>query len=132
LYLKKAQLKRQPNQYAAVLMPGQNVQLIKVATLKELPITDAQCEEFRQACIQTAGCYKTPACAEAELLALEEKLLLESKPTITVVAEPPNLEKSGPAKAPVPIWTRTAGGSFPERNNRSATAPQRGGSKRTL
>jgi hypothetical protein len=132
LYLKKARLKRQPNQHAAVLIPGQNVQLIKVATLKELPITDAECEDFRRACIETAGCYKTPASAEAELLALEEKLLLEGKPTITVVAEPPNLEKSGPAKAPVPIWSRTAGGNLSERNSRSATAPQRGGSKRTL
>jgi hypothetical protein len=132
LYLKKAQLKRQPNQQAAVLMPGQNVQLIRVATLRELPVTDLQCEEFRRACIETAGCYKTPACAEAELLALEEKLLLEGRPTITVVAEPDNLEKSGPAKGPVPIWARTAGGSLPERNNRSAAAPQRGGSKRRL
>jgi hypothetical protein len=35
LYLKKAQLKRQPNQHAAVLMPGQNVQLVKVATLRD-------------------------------------------------------------------------------------------------
>ena len=50
LYLKKAQLKRQPNQHAAVLMPGQNVQLIKVATLRDLPVTDLQCEEFRHRC----------------------------------------------------------------------------------
>jgi TraM recognition site of TraD and TraG len=36
IYIKKAQLKRQPNQHAAVLLPGQHVQLIKVATLREL------------------------------------------------------------------------------------------------
>jgi len=51
LYLKKAQLKRQQNQHAAVLIPDQNVQLIKVATLRELPVTDSQTEEFRQSCI---------------------------------------------------------------------------------
>src|SRR5439155_22959450 len=55
LYLKKAQLKRQPNQHAAVLLPGQKVQLIKVATLRELPVTERQCEEFRQSCIEAAG-----------------------------------------------------------------------------
>ena len=84
LYLKKAQLKRQLNQHAAVLMPGQNVQLIKVATLRELPVTDLQCEEFRRSCIETAGCYKTPQQAEAELSALEAKLLAEARPTIVV------------------------------------------------
>src|SRR2546422_305931 len=80
LYLKKAQLKRQPNQHAAVLLPGEKVQMIKVATLRELPVTERQCEEFRQSCIEAAGCYKSPERAEAELVALEEKLLSEAKP----------------------------------------------------
>src|SRR5215475_5307595 len=44
LYHKKAQLKRQPNQHAAVLIPNQQVQLIKVATLRELPVREDQCE----------------------------------------------------------------------------------------
>jgi hypothetical protein len=84
LYIKKAQLKRQVNQHAAVLMPGQNVQLIKVATLRDLPVTDLQCEEFRHRCIETAGCYKTPQQAEAELSTLEAKLLSEARPIIVV------------------------------------------------
>ena len=129
LYLKKAQLKRQPNQHAAVLLPGQKVQLIKVATLRELPVSGSQCEEFRQACIETAGCYKSPESAEAELVALEEKLLLEAKPAITVATESENRDKIGASKAPVPIWTRT---SSPGRSDRNANAPQRGGSKRAL
>ena len=41
-HLKKAQLKRQANQHATVLIPGQNVQLIKVATLREFLVTDVQ------------------------------------------------------------------------------------------
>jgi len=129
LYLKKAQLKRQPNQRAAVLLPGQKVQLIKVATLRDLPVSGGQCEEFRQACIETAGCYKSPESAEAELVALEEKLLLEARPTITVTAESENGEKTGPSKAPVPIWTRTSSAG---RNDRTTNTEQRGGSKQAL
>src|SRR5260370_17569896 len=71
LYLKKAQLKRQPNQHAAVLIPGENVQLIKVATLRELPVTDSQTEEFRQSCIEAAGCYKTPHQPDVKLMSLQ-------------------------------------------------------------
>jgi len=130
LYLKKAQLKRQPNQHAAVLVPGREVQFIKVATLRELPVSGSQCEEFRQACIETAGCYKTPECAEAEVVALEEKLLLEAKPTITVLADPAGAEKlAASTKAPVPIWTRTSSTS---RSDRGTEPPQQGGSKRKL
>src|SRR5260370_32180447 len=84
LYLKKAQLKRQPNQHAAVLIPGQQVQLIKVATLRELPVSEHQCEEFRHNCIETAGCYKTPQQAAAELNGLEAPLLLEARTAIEV------------------------------------------------
>ncbi len=109
LYLKKAQLKRQPNQHAAVLIPGENVQLIKVATLRELPIKEAQCEEFRQSCIEAAGCYKTPQQAEAELNSLEETLLLEARNAIVVESE--NAAKVTPIErkpAPKSIWNRAA------------------------
>jgi len=89
-------------------MPGQNVQLIKVATLRELPVTDSQAEEFRQRCIETAGCYKTPQQAEAELSALETKLLAEARPTIVV-----NSDESG-KRSPIEmkpvqknIWNRS-------------------------
>ena len=129
LYLKKAQLKRQPNQHAAVLLPGQKVQLIKVATLRNLSVTGSQCEDFRQACIETAGCYKSPESAEAELLALEEKLVLEARSTITVTAESENGDSVGSSKAPVPIWTRTSNAG---RNDRGANTSRRGGSKQTL
>ena len=87
LYLKKAQLKRQPNQHAAVLIPGQQVQLIKVATLRELPVTEHQCEEFRQRCVEAAGCFKTPQQAELELSTLEDQLLLEAKPILQFLAK---------------------------------------------
>ena len=108
LYLKKAQLKRQANQHAAVLMPGQNVQLIKVATLRDLPVTDVQCEEFRHQCIETAGCYKTPQQAETELSGLEAKLLSEARPTI-VVSSGESAKRSPIELKPVQksIWNRT-------------------------
>ena len=110
LYLKKAQLKRQENQHAAVLMPGQNVQLIKVATLRDLPVTESQSEEFRCACIEAAGCYKTPQQAEAELLTLETKLLAEARPTIVVKSGEPG-KRSPIEMKPVQksIWNRTGG-----------------------
>jgi hypothetical protein len=47
-------------------------------------------------------------------------------------AELHNGEKSGPSKAPVPIWTRTTVAGSSEGIDRSANAPQRGGSKRAL
>jgi hypothetical protein len=108
LYLKKAQLKRQPNQQAAVLIPGQDVQLIRVATLRELPVTHSQTEEFRHSCIETAGCYKTPEQAEAELCGLEAKLLSEANPPIVISSE--NSARKSPAAAKKPaakaIWNR--------------------------
>jgi hypothetical protein len=109
VYLKKAQLKRQPNQHAAVLIPGENVQLIKVATLRELPVTETQTEEFRQNCMDTAGCYKTPQQAEAELNVLEEQLLLEARTAIVIQSE--NCAKVAPIERKAPlqksIWNRT-------------------------
>jgi hypothetical protein len=108
LYLKKAQLKRQPNQHAAVLIPGQNVHLIRVATLRELPVTESQTEEFRRSCIESAGCYKTPKQAEQELCAMEAQLLSEASPPIVISSQntatrPPAAAKKPPAKA---IWNR--------------------------
>jgi hypothetical protein len=113
LYLKKAQLKRQPNQHAAVLIPGEEVQLIKVATLRELPVTDDQIEAFRQRCIEAAGCYKSPEQAEAEVNALEEKLLLESRSAIVIETEvAPKVSPTG-RKKPMQksIWNRASGNS---------------------
>ena len=111
LYLKKAQLKRQPNQHAAVLIPGEQVQLIKVATLRELPVSDDHSEEFRLRCIETAGCYKTPQQAEAELSGLEQQLLLEARTTIEVQSEKSaKISTIGRKKAPEKsIWNRAAG-----------------------
>jgi len=81
--------------------------MIKVATLRELPVTERQCEEFRQSCIEAAGCYKSPERAEAELVALEEKLLSEAKPTITVSLRSPEPVTEGePAIIDEPIWNR--------------------------
>jgi hypothetical protein len=128
VYLKKAQLKRQPNQHAAVLIPGQEVHFIKVATLRDLPVTAAQCDEFRLRCIEAAGCYKSPEQAHAELTALEQKLLAEAKPPVTVTTDQHDGEKIGPPKAPIPIWTpTTAPGSD---RDRSSDTPHRGGAKR--
>jgi hypothetical protein len=139
LYLKKAQLKRQPNQHAAVLLPGQQVQLIKVATLRELPVTDRQCEEFRLACIESAGCYKSPEDAEAELAGLENKLLSEARPAISVVSTPskPAIEdRRSPSKAPIPIWNRNSGTASGEgarlESQKNLSSQRKGGPKQTV
>ena len=42
-------------------------------------VSGSQWEEFRQACVETTGCYKSPESAEAELMALEEKVLLDQE-----------------------------------------------------
>src|SRR5207244_2734108 len=110
VYRKKAALKRQPNQHAAVLIPGEPVQLMKVATLRELPVKDSHCEEFRQACMESAGCYKSPEEAEAEVAALEEQLLMEARSTIAIDSEKsPNVAPTGrkPAVPDKPLWNRT-------------------------
>ena len=107
MYLKKAQLKRQPNQHAAVLTPGQNVQMIKVATLRDIPVAHREVDEFRARCIERAGCFKTPEAAEREISALEEKLLSEARSTITISSEDAN-QRSSRRKDAVPIWSRVA------------------------
>lgn len=85
LFIKKAQLKGQPGQHAAVLIPGNSVQLIKTSSIREFPIKDRDTLAFKQACMAAAGCYKTPEQAEREIVQLEEKLLTEAK-TITLRA----------------------------------------------
>jgi hypothetical protein len=108
LYIKKAQLKRQPTQHAAVLIPGANVQLIKTATLAEQPVSDRQLAEFKQACMEAAGCYKTPQQADIEIANLEQHLLEAGRDTITIDSD---AQKSTPANAPAPaskkgLWNR--------------------------
>lgn len=87
LYIKKAQLKRQPNQHAAILVPDTPVQLIKVATIQEHEVKDSHREEFKQACYEEAGYYKSPAEADRELNALEQKLLTEGQTIIETTSE---------------------------------------------
>jgi hypothetical protein len=84
LYIKKAQLKRQPTQHAAVLIPGHNVEMIKASTIKEHPTTDSAREEFKQACFEQSGWYKSPGQADHELNEIEQKLLGEDRPVIEV------------------------------------------------
>jgi hypothetical protein len=88
MYIKKAQMKRQPNQHAALLIPDELVQLIKVSTVKEHRISEEAKEEFKEACFEAAGCYKTPEEADSELDALEQRLLTEAKPVIEIRKEP--------------------------------------------
>jgi len=89
LYIKKAQLKRQPNQHAAVLIPDQQVQLMKVSSIKEHDVTDSMREEFKQACFEQSGLFKSPTEADRELSRVEEKLLTEGKPVIDIASEAP-------------------------------------------
>ena len=59
LYIKKAQLKRQAQQHAAVLIPGSSVQLIKTMTLKDFRVSDRTRKEFEEACFEQSGYFKT-------------------------------------------------------------------------
>lgn len=101
LFIKKAQLKGQPSQHAAVLIPGSPVQLIKTATIREFPVKDRDAIAFRQACMAATGCYKTPEEAELEIVQLESKLLEEARTTITV-----DTGAAPPATDRTPLWTR--------------------------
>ena len=56
LFIKKAQLKGQPNQHAAVFIPGNPVQLIKTSTIRDLPVNDrGRPNSSKPACRQRAG-----------------------------------------------------------------------------
>jgi hypothetical protein len=78
LYLKKAQLKRQPRQHAALLIPGRNVQLMRTPDLRDFRVSDRHVDEFKHACWEAAGCFARPEDAEAEIRALETRLLAPS------------------------------------------------------
>ena len=84
LYIKKAQMKRQAQQHAAILIPGQNVQLVKAPTLKDFPVEHSLREEFKQECFETSGCFKTPEEAELEIEGMKERLLLPARPGVEV------------------------------------------------
>ena len=93
LYIKKAQLKRQAQQHAAVLIPDQRVEFIKAPTLREFPVNNRHLDEFKQQCFESAGFYKTPLEAESEIAALEEELLAPEPITVnttTVNADEPD------------------------------------------
>jgi len=93
LYLKKAQMKRQANQHAAILIPDERVQQIKAATIKEHRISDRRRQEFKEECFEFSGYYKTPAEAETEVATLEGKLLEADKGVIEVSSETRTLKK---------------------------------------
>jgi hypothetical protein len=86
LYRKKAQLKRQPPQHAALLVPGEQVKLIRTPDLRDFNIPDRHVDEFKHACWEAAGCFARPEDAEAEIAALEAKLL---EPPVIEVKAPP-------------------------------------------
>jgi hypothetical protein len=98
LYIKKAQLKRQPSQHAALLIPGTNVQILRTRNLKTFEVSESAREQFKEACFTEAGCYKTPAEAERELESLEQKLLAEAKPVIEVQNKPLKRARGGRKK----------------------------------
>jgi hypothetical protein len=84
VYLKKAQMKRQPGQHAAILIPDANVQLVKTPTLRDLPLNDRDRSEFIQVCMENARCFKGPREATREIDAMKEKLLDEANRIIDV------------------------------------------------
>jgi len=85
MYIKKAQLKRQPRQHAALLIPGQNVQLMRTPDLRDFRVAESHIDEFKHACWEAAGCFARPDDADAEIRALEMKLL--APPTIEIRPE---------------------------------------------
>jgi hypothetical protein len=86
LYIKKAQMKRQAGQHAAILVPDAPVQVVKTPSIKEHAVTESQRQEFKRAAIENAGCFKSPEAAGCEIAGLETRLLAEVEPII--VADP--------------------------------------------
>jgi hypothetical protein len=84
LFLKKAQLKLQPTQHAAILIPGEHVVMVKTPTICDHFVTDRQLGEFKEECFEAAGCYKTMPEAEREIAALESRLLAPEPMIINV------------------------------------------------
>jgi hypothetical protein len=93
LYLKKAQMKRQPNQHAALLVPERRVQMIRASTIKEHKISDSRRQEFKEECFERSGYYKTPDEAEREVKGVETKLLEGARTVIDLTPEPPPTKK---------------------------------------
>jgi hypothetical protein len=85
LYIKKAQLKRQPQQHAAILRPDHHVEFVKTPTLNEFP--DSLRGEFLQECFESAGCFKSPEQAEREVSELEESLFARETIVINTVPD---------------------------------------------
>jgi hypothetical protein len=86
LYIKKAQLKRQPRQHAALLIPGRRVELMRTPDLREFRVAERQVDDFKFECWESAGCFARPDDAEAEIAAMEARLL--SPPVIDIVPTP--------------------------------------------
>jgi hypothetical protein len=116
LYIKKAQLKRQRQQHAAILIPGVPVQLMKALTLKDFPVKDRDREEFKQACFEHSQYFKSLPEATLEVDMLEQKLLGEpssmihvearevSEITTTETPKPKKKRAMGRKKAPVNLF----------------------------
>lgn len=76
LYKKKAQMKRQPTQHAAMLVQGRNVELVKAPTMTDFLVEPEDLSAFKESCFKNAGCFKSPAEADAEVRDLEDSLLV--------------------------------------------------------
>lgn len=87
LFLKTQQLKAQPNQHAAFLVPGQTVEFMRVDDLRDFPVSRQQVDEFRHECFENAGCFKSPQEVDAEIEALERKLLEPEPPIVNSANE---------------------------------------------
>jgi hypothetical protein len=107
LYIKKAQLKRQMQQHAAVLIPGASVQLIKTLTLRDFPVSDRAREEFKEACFEHSGYFKSLPEATLEVEIIEQSLLNEAGPTITIEARDETEEAEQPQKRKAQSGPRT-------------------------
>jgi hypothetical protein len=88
LFLKMQQLKAQPPQHAAFLVPGQKVDFMRIDDLKHFSVSNQQLDEFRHECFETAACFKAPQEVEAQIEALERKLLTPGPIIIDATATP--------------------------------------------
>lgn len=104
LYLKKAQLKRQPSQHHAFLMPDQPVQILKTGTLVDhgKEIKDRQREEFKEEAYAHAGYFDSPESILLEQQALDTRLLSEAQPGIVIDISAEPVETPQRKQAPQP------------------------------
>ena len=87
LYEKNRMLKRQRVQEFGALVPGRELMLLEAPTLTtKLQPTASELSEFKQACVENAGCFRTMQEAERQIGELEQKLLNEPEPAISVRA----------------------------------------------